>query len=84
MISQSKSGTSGQSRTFHKLDWNLQWSGDTISIKVPVIHLQVFPEEVQLTLAKSKFSEINDFDIHNTYSGLYAAGCQMDSGIVLR
>ena len=51
---------------------------------MPVIHLQVFPEEVQLTLAKSRFSEINDFDIHNTYSGLYAAGCQMDSGIVLR
>lgn len=62
MISQSKCGTRGQSRTFHKLDRTLQWSGETISIKVPVIHLQVFPEKVRLTLAKSKYSEINDYD----------------------
>ena len=52
MVSQSKCSARGQSHTFHKLDRNLQWSGDTISIKVPVIHLQVFPDEVQLTLAK--------------------------------
>ena len=82
MVSQSKCGVRGQSRTFHKLDRNLQWSGDTISIKVPVIHLQVFPEEVQLTLARSKYPDINDFDIHVTYSGPGATGCQMDSTIV--
>ena len=48
MVSQSKCGARG----LH-VDRNLQWSGDTISIKLPMIHLQVFPEEVQLTLAES-------------------------------
>ena len=48
MVPQSKCSARG----LH-VDRNLQWSGDTISIKVPMIHLQMFPEEVHFTLAES-------------------------------
>jgi len=42
MVSQCNCSARGQSRTFHQLDRQLEWFGDTISIKVPVIHLPVF------------------------------------------
>ena len=42
MVFQRNCSARGQSRTFHQLDRQLQWSGDTISIKVPMIHLPVF------------------------------------------
>lgn len=53
-ISQQKCGMRGQSRRFHKLDRNFQWTGVVVSAKVPVIHLKVFPQDVQHALIKSK------------------------------
>ena len=41
-ISQCKCGVRGQSRIFHQLDRNLEWTGDTISIETPVITYRSF------------------------------------------
>ena len=56
MVSQYNCGTRGQSRTFHQLNHQLEWNGEILSIKVPVIHLQVFPEDLRLPLARNKYS----------------------------
>ena len=49
-ITQYNCGTRGQSRRFHQLDRELNWHGSTVALKVPVIHLSVFPEDVQQAL----------------------------------
>ena len=53
-ISQQKFGLRGQSRRFHQLDRDLHWTGKTIPSEVPVVLLSVFPNDLQLTLARSK------------------------------
>ena len=49
-ITQYNCGTRGQSRKFHQLDRELNWHGSTISLKVPVVQLNVFPEDTQQAL----------------------------------
>ena len=48
-------GQRGQSRKFHQLDRNLEWDGTTVALKVPVIHLEVFPDDVRLPLARCTY-----------------------------
>ena len=55
-ITQYKCGVRGQSRRFHQLDNDLAWNGKTTSLKVPVIHLKIFPNHVQDELISSKLS----------------------------
>ena len=52
-ISQYNCGLRGQSRKFHKLDQSLLWTGTTVQLKVPVIHLLAFPEDARIALARS-------------------------------
>ena len=54
-ITQYNCGARAQSRRFHQLDRELEWCGDTVALKVPEIHLSVFPEDVRQTLARSKY-----------------------------
>ena len=51
-ISLYKCGTRAQSRRFYKLDENMEWTGDIVALKSPVIHVSVFPEDVRWTLIK--------------------------------
>lgn len=53
-ISQMECGVRAQSRTFHKLTDDFQWTGETANHKVPVMHLSVFPLEIQNDLATCK------------------------------
>lgn len=55
-ITQFKCGVRGQSRPFYQLDQQLMWSGSSISIKVPVIHLDVFPPQIATALVKFKLT----------------------------
>jgi len=54
-ISQYKCGVRGQSHRFHQLEPDLAWNGKTTQLKVPVIHLRVFPDYVQDDLINSKY-----------------------------
>lgn len=54
-ISQFQCGARGQSRKFNSLDRNLDWTGKTISVKVPVVYLTTFPENIELALARCKY-----------------------------
>ena len=49
-ITQYNCGIRGQSCKFHQLDWELNWHGSTISLKVLVVQLSVFPEDIQQAL----------------------------------
>ena len=49
-----KCGSRVQSRRFHQLDCDFMWTGLTVSLKVPVIHLHVFPTDVRIPLARCK------------------------------
>jgi hypothetical protein len=53
-ITSYKCGSRGQSRRFHKLDKDYAWTGEMISLKVPVVHLSIFPDEIGKSLARSK------------------------------
>ena len=44
-------GSRCQSCRFHQLDRELEWHGSTLALKVPVINLQVFSEDVHSVLA---------------------------------
>ena len=54
-ITQYKCGVRGQSRRFYQLEQDLTWNGKTTQLKVPVIHLRIFPDHVQNDLIKRKY-----------------------------
>ena len=51
-ISQDNCGSRAQSRRFNHLDHDLEWNGRTHSLKVPVVHLEVFSQEIQENFKK--------------------------------
>ena len=69
-ITQQSCGVRGQGRKFNQLDSNLIWTGKTIQLKVPVIHLSVFCNEDHLALAKSNYhiKQERECCLSNTYS----------------
>ena len=48
-------GSRGQSRRFNKLNDKLQWQGETVALKVPVVQKQAFSDKVWLLLKTSKY-----------------------------
>ena len=46
-ITLNKCGSRGQSRKFHQLDEDLEWNGRTHALKVPVVYLKVFTDDIQ-------------------------------------
>ena len=55
-ISKGECGTRGQSRRFTELDREFQPTGRTLSLKVPVVHLSTFPEDMRSPFVKCKYS----------------------------
>jgi len=54
-ISRDSCGDRGQSRKFNFLvDENLKWTGQTYSLKAPVILLEAFSDAIQIDLVKGK------------------------------
>ena len=51
-ISLNKCGSRGQSRKFHQLDEDFEWNGRTHALKVPVVYLEVFTDDIQENLKK--------------------------------
>ena len=51
-ISNSDCGVRGQSRKFHQFDDDLNWNGRTHHLKVPVVYLEVFCDDIQTRLIK--------------------------------
>ena len=50
-IAENKCGsTKPQSCKFHQLDAYGKWNGETHALKVPVVHLDVFPQDIQTDL----------------------------------
>ena len=54
-ISQYKCGVRGQTLRFHQLEQDLSWTGKRTQLKVPVIHMRIFPDHIQDDLIKSKY-----------------------------
>jgi hypothetical protein len=52
-ITQQKCGLRGQSRRFYQLNKDFKWTGALISAKVPIVHLRVFPQDLQCAITKS-------------------------------
>ena len=53
-ITENKCGAKAQSRKFYQLDEHLKWNGETHALKVPVVHLDVFPQDIQIELIKGQ------------------------------
>ena len=54
-ISNGKCGVRSQSHSFYTLTSDHTWTGDSCAIKVPVVHLDVFPRELALKLGASSY-----------------------------
>ena len=70
----SHSTAQGHSRKFHQLNRDFNWYGTTVALKVPVIHLNVFPEDVKHYLV----STISDT---SSVSSVTASGSVMESRV---
>lgn len=51
-ITEDKCGTKAQSHKFYQLDQYGKWNRETHALKVPVVHLDVFPKDIQADLIK--------------------------------